>query len=108
MSCRVAHDTIFFFGKICHESCRVAHDIFFILKKNVIKLVVCHTTSLSCATRHFLFVQYLSCGTRHCRVPHDTVVCILVETLINHIQECNIQFLYKNGSWSVLLQQLIP
>ena len=81
MSCRVAHDTIFFFGKICHESCRVAHDIFFILKKNVMKFVVWHTTSLSCGTRQVCRVAHdIFCLSNICRVAHDTVVCILVET----------------------------
>ena len=58
----VWHTTLFFFGKICHDSCRVAHDIFFILKKNVMKLVVWHMTIFFCP----IFV-----------------VCILVETLKN-------------------------
>ena len=91
-SCRVAHDTFFIlekyvmklvvwhttkfsFGKICHETCRVAHDKIFIW--------INMSWNLSCGTRQTCRVPHDNIFlTNVCRVAHDTVVCILVETLL--------------------------
>ena len=70
--CRVAHDKIFIWKNMSwNMSCATQQN--FHLDKNVMKLVVWHTTNLSCPTRQFFLSNV-------CRVPHDTVVCILVET----------------------------